>query len=401
MNHPSPEPGNASAPAGTAPGHSVPASAAAERPRLLGLTRAELIARSVGWGFSAIHAASLWNELYLQGRRARAEITPHDRLPARYLERVFNECDLGSPPVAKETRSADGFTRKYLLALHDGHRIETVLMRYSGRVTACVSSQVGCAMGCVFCATGQMGYTRHLTAAEIVTQALHVDAVLRETASDSAARADLAEPSLAEPGHASPHHRHERLRNIVFMGMGEPLHNYDAVMQAIDILRDPCGLALAAQKITVSTVGVVPGIRRLTAERRVVHLAVSLHGATQEERAALVPAARKWPLDELMDACREYTATLGRRIFFEWTLIEGKNDGPANAHAVGALLRGIPAQVNLIPLNPTIGYDGRPTHPAAARAFQEVLATYGIPCTVRQRRGIDIAAGCGQLASAE
>jgi len=184
------------------------------------------------------------------------------------------------------------------------------------------------------------------------------------------------------------------------MGMGEPLHNYDAVMQAIDILRDSAGLALGAQKISVSTVGVVPGIRRLAAERRPVHLAVSLHGATQAERAALVPAARKWPLDELMDACRDYTTTLGRRIFFEWTLIEGKNDGPDHAHAVGALLRGIPAQVNLIPLNPTLGYDGRPTAPTGARGFQDVLAGYGIPCTVRQRRGIDIAAGCGQLAVA-
>ena len=375
-------------------------SPSALRPHLLGLTRPELTALAAEWGFARVHVASLWNELYLKGRRAPSEFSPRDQMSARFLDRVFTECDFDFPSTAKETHSADGFTRKYLLGLRDAHRIETVLMRYSGRTTACVSSQVGCAMGCVFCATGQMGYSRHLTAAEIVAQALHVDRVLRETA-DSDPQVGGTAPALAEPAHASPHHRHERLRNIVFMGMGEPLHNYDEVMRAIDILRDEAGLALGAQKICVSTVGVVPGIRRLTAERRRVHLAVSLHGATQEERAVLVPAARKWKLDELMDACREYTSTLDRRIFFEWTLIEGKNDSPEQARAVGELLKGIPAQVNLIPLNPTFGYDAQPTQPKGARAFQDVLATYGIPCTVRQRRGIDIAAGCGQLAIAE
>ncbi len=375
-------------------------SGAPRRPHLLGLTRPELVALAAEWGFARVHVASLWNELYLKGRRTPAEFHPHDQMSARFLDRVFGECDLDFPATAKETHSSDGFTRKYLLGLRDAHRIETVLMRYSGRTTACVSSQVGCAMGCVFCATGQMGYTRHLTAAEIVAQALHVDRVLRQT-SESDPQVGGAAPALADPAHPSPHHRHERLRNIVFMGMGEPLHNYDEVMRAIDILRDEAGLALGAQKICVSTVGVVPGIRRLTAERRRVHLAVSLHGATQEERATLVPAARKWKLDELIDACREYTSTLDRRIFFEWTLIEGKNDGAEQARAVGELLKGIPAQVNLIPLNPTFGYDGQPTQPVGARVFQDVLATYGIPCTVRQRRGIDIAAGCGQLAIAE
>jgi 23S rRNA (adenine2503-C2)-methyltransferase len=300
---------------------------------------------------------------------------------------------LGRLPVARETHSSDGFTRKYLLTLNDGHHIETVLMRYTGRTTACVSSQVGCAMGCVFCATGQMGYTRHLTAGEIVAQAVHVDRVLRATAAET--------PALAETGHESPHHRHERLRNIVLMGMGEPLHNYDAVMKAIDILRDPSGMALGAKKISLSTVGVVPGIIRMADENRPIHLAVSLHGATQAERLALVPAARAWPLDMLMDACRYYTTKRGRRIFFEWTLIEGKNDGPDQAHAVGALLRGMPAQINLIPLNPTAGYGGAPSHQAAARQFQDILAAYGLPSTVRQRRGIDIGAGCGQLAVAD
>jgi len=185
----------------------------------------------------------------------------------------------------------------------------------------------------------------------------------------------------------------------VLMGMGEPLHNYDAVMTAIEILRDQTGLALGAKKITISTVGVIPGIIRLADEGPPANLAVSLHGATQEERAALVPTAKKWPLDALMDACRYYIARQKNRIFYEWTLIEGKNDGPENAHAVGRLLKGQLAQVNLIPLNPTAGYDGGPTGRDAAHRFQQILTGYGLPSTVRQRRGIDIAAGCGQLAT--
>jgi 23S rRNA (adenine2503-C2)-methyltransferase len=182
--------------------------------------------------------------------------------------------------------------------------------------------------------------------------------------------------------------------------MGEPLHNYDAVMAAVGVLLDPSGLGLSAERITISTVGVVPAIRRMADERCPVHLAVSLHAATQEERAALVPVASKWTLDELMDACRHYCARLGRRILFELTLIDRINDTPAHAHAVGRLLAGLPAQVNLIPLNPTAGYLGAPSRSEAASRFQRILADdYALPSTVRQRRGIDIAAGCGQLAA--
>ncbi len=357
---------------------------------LYGFTRPELVALVTGWGMSAVHAARLWKYLYLEGMDDFAAMS---ELPARLRSRLETETMPGRLAIARETHSSDGFTRKYLLALGDEHRIETVLMRYTGRTTACISSQVGCAMGCVFCATGQMGYTRHLTPGEIVAQAVHVDRVLRHTAEEN--------PALSEADHFSPHHRHERLRNIVLMGMGEPLHNYDAVMKAADILCDGAGMGLGAKKITLSTVGVVPGIIRMTDEKRQMHLAVSLHGATQAERLALVPAARAWPLDALMDACRYYTETLDRRIFFEWTLIEGKNDGPDQAHAVGALLKGMQAQVNLIPLNPTSGYAGLPSHNTAAKRFQEILAGYGLPSTVRQRRGIDIGAGCGQLAVAE
>jgi 23S rRNA (adenine2503-C2)-methyltransferase len=354
---------------------------------LYGLTRDELRELFARWGFAAVHADRLWNYLYLQlADSFSPEAMPE--LPVKVRNRLLAEAALGVLPIARETDSRDGFTRKYLLSLTDGERIETVLMRFTGRVTACISSQVGCAMGCVFCATGQMGYSRHLTPGEIVAQAVHVARALRSAAK-------LA--SLGEDDEVT----RTRLRNVVLMGMGEPLHNYDAVMHAIDILRDPSGLAIAAERITLSTVGVVPGILRLAQEKRPLHLAVSLHAATQAERAALVPAARKWPLEELMAACRTYSESTGRRIFYEWTLIEGKNDSAEHARAVGALLHGLPAQVNLIPLNPTSGYDGVPTRSDAARNFQRVLADeFALPSTVRQRRGIDIAAGCGQLATA-
>jgi 23S rRNA (adenine2503-C2)-methyltransferase len=171
-------------------------------------------------------------------------------------------------------------------------------------------------------------------------------------------------------------------------------------MKAVGILRDQNGPAIGVRRITLSTVGVIPGIVRLADETSPPHLAVSLHAATQAERAALVPVAVSWPLDALMDACRYYCEKQQRRIFFEWALIAGRNDTPEQAHAVGRLLRGLPAQVNLIPLNPTIGYDGAPSDRTAARRFQDILAGYGHPSTVRQRRGIDIAAGCGQLATA-
>ncbi|MBL9210998.1 MAG: 23S rRNA (adenine(2503)-C(2))-methyltransferase RlmN [Opitutaceae bacterium] len=361
------------------------------RINLYDLTREELRVQFARWGFAGVHAETVWNRMYLQAADA---FTPEAMpgVPAKVLDRLGADAALGVLPTALETDSSDGFTRKYLLALADGERIETVLMRFTGRVTACISSQVGCAMGCVFCATGQMGYTRHLTPGEIVAQAVHVARALRPRRISPLASGPS--PLAHEDAVAPP-----RLRNVVLMGMGEPLHNYDAVMHAIDILRDSAGLALAAERITVSTVGVVPGILRLAQEKRPLHLAVSLHAATQEERAALVPAARKWPLAELMAACRTYSETTGRRIFYEWTLIAGRNDTPAHARAVGALLHGLPAQVNLIPLNPTSGYDGAPTRSDAAKRFQQILAAeFSLPSTVRQRRGLDIAAGCGQLA---
>jgi 23S rRNA (adenine2503-C2)-methyltransferase len=321
-----------------------------------------------GWGFSDYHVGRLWEQLYRERATSIAEM---DTLRPDLRERLLEEATLGRLTTQLAIDSSDNLTRKFLLCLEDGQSIETVLMRYPGRATVCISTQVGCAMGCVFCATGQMGYIRNLTPGEIVAQVLYVMALL-----------DEGEDSL---------------RNLVLMGMGEPLHNYDAVMTAVDILTHDSGLAIGPRYITLSTVGLPLGIRRLADEERPINLAVSLHAATDAERTALVPINKRWSLAQLVDACRYYIEKRGRRIFFEWALIAGENDTPEQAHAVGRLLQGLDAHVNLIPLNPTTGYEGAPSDPTAARQFQEILAAYDLPSTIRQRRGIDIDAGCGQL----
>ncbi|HEX5105842.1 MAG TPA: 23S rRNA (adenine(2503)-C(2))-methyltransferase RlmN, partial [Pirellulaceae bacterium] len=322
------------------------------------------------WSIAPIHAARVMKYIYREGAGSAQEMS---ELPASLRRRLAEEFSWDDLEQCSEAVSSDGFTRKLLLGMADGQRVEAVLMQFRGRWTACVSSQVGCAMGCVFCATAQMGLVRQLTTGEIVQQVVHANRLLHQ-------------PGLA-------------LRNVVLMGMGEPLHNYDAVMKAVAILCEPTGLALAPRHITLSTVGVIPGIVRLADERQRVNLAISLHAATQEERAKLVPPARAWPLDELMAACRYYAGKLQRRIFFEWALIDGQNDSAEHAAALGQLLDGLPSHVNLIPLNPIAGYDGVPTPPASAKRFQAILAAHVIPSTIRQRRGIDIAAGCGQLAA--
>jgi len=324
-----------------------------------------------GWGYSSYHTRQVWTGMY---QKLAASVPSLPDLRDDLRERLQQEAVIMPLIPTLTIDSSDRLTRKFLLRLPDGETIETVLMWFKGRATACVSTQVGCAMGCVFCATGQMGFTRHLTPGEIVAQVLFVENHLQQ--------------------------QQKALRNIVLMGMGEPLHNYDNTMAALDILTDPHGRAFAPKHITLSTVGIVPGIRRLADEERPFRLAVSLHGATDEERSALVPPAKRWALAELMDACRYYAQKRNRHIFFEWTLIAGENDAPAQAHRLGRLLQTVPAHVNLIPLNPTAGYDGTPTRRPAVKAFQAVLAAYDIPSTVRQRRGIDIAAGCGQLKAA-
>lgn len=322
-------------------------------------------------GLSPTHARTLFRLLHRE--LAPCPQNSPEALPP--LRRWLAARPLAREPVisvASEVASSDGLTRKFLLRLADGQTVETVLMGFTGRHTACVSTQAGCAMGCVFCATGQMGFVRNLTPAEIVAQVHHVQAALRASGQSD-------------------------LRNLVLMGMGEPLNNYETVMTALEILCDRRGVNLGPSRVTISTVGVVPGIRRMARERCPYPLAVSLHGSTDAERSALIPAGRRWSLAELVEACREYTVETGHRIFVEWTLIDGCNDSAEHAARLAALLQGIPSHVNLIPLNPTEAFNGAATGKNAAQAFQRVLREAGIPSTLRQRRGIDVAAGCGQL----
>lgn len=309
-------------------------------------------------------ARQLWRGLH-EGRRVE-DLT---ELPRSLRARVAGELP---PELAcdSESLSDGGDTVKWLWRLADGAAVETVLMRYPDRATVCVSSQAGCAMGCSFCATGQMGFTRHLTAGEIVEQVV------------------LAR---RQRGPA------ERITNVVMMGMGEPLANYNPTWTAIERLH--ADLGFSARHITVSTVGVAPGIRRLATERLPVNLAVSLHAANDDLREQLVPLNRRYPIRDVMDACRAYIATKNRRLSFEWALIDGVNDRSSDAVELAALARPLRAHVNLIPLNPTPGYGARGTSPAGVRAFAERLCSGGVNATIRRNRGTDIGAACGQLAA--
>jgi 23S rRNA (adenine2503-C2)-methyltransferase len=308
----------------------------------------------------------VWRGLHQEGRRP-AEMT---NLPGALRARLEEALPPALRPVT-ESVSDGGQTVKRLWALPAGAQVETVLMRYPDRATVCVSSQAGCAMGCAFCATGQGGFNGHLTAGEIVEQVVW------------ARRA------------AAP----DRLSNVVFMGMGEPLANYDRVWAAVVRLHDHLGLS--ARHVTVSTVGVVPGIRRLAREALPVNLAVSLHAANDDLRNRLVPLNRRYPLAHLMEACRQYRAAKGRRLSFEWALIGGVNDRPPDALELASLASPLGAHVNLIPLNPTPGYPVRGTPPAGVRAFRDRLIDLGVNATVRRNRGTDIDAACGQLAARE
>lgn len=330
----------------------------------------ELNSLLLEWGYPAFRANQIWTGLYKNFWNSPEQFST---LPRDLKDKLGEYFIFNSITPSLILNSTDGQTTKILFSLADGKQVETVLMRYERRRTLCISTQVGCAMGCTFCATGQMGFSRHLTSGEIIAQVMFFAKMLHENL--------------------------ESVTNIVIMGMGEPFHNYSNTMNAVDRLNDPDGYNFGARRITISTSGLVPAIKKFASEKRQINLAVSLHSSTDEARTNMMPINKSYNLAELIDACREYTDLTGRRITFEWALINGVNDSTEEAVRLAGLLKGMLCHVNAIPLNPTTGYNGKATTKDRAENFKSVLEQNGIPCTIRIRRGIDIQAGCGQLAS--
>ena len=328
-------------------------------------------------GLPAFRANQMLHALYREFVSDYAELR---QLPAAAREALAERIAFGPATEVRRVASEDGNTTKLLLRMGDGTLIETVLMQYPDpgqkhpRSTVCVSTQAGCAMGCVFCATGQMGFERNLTAGEIVTQVIHIARVLKA--------------------------RGEHVTNVVFMGMGEPLANYGETVRAVRILTDPRAFGLGQRHITISTVGIIRAIDRLAAEGLQVGLAISLHAANEELRQRLVPTAGPHSVQEIVSAAKRYFKATGRRVSFEYALIAGENDTPQCARELVRLLRGTPTHVNLIPVNPTAGGFGRPER-SNVIAFERALLDAGINCTVRVEKGSEISAACGQLRTDE
>ncbi|MFU8773126.1 MAG: 23S rRNA (adenine(2503)-C(2))-methyltransferase RlmN [Anaerolineales bacterium] len=327
------------------------------------------------WGEPNFRAKQVWQGIYKQLKATPEEI---QNIPKPLRTKLLEEFSFSYLKPEITLSSKDGETTKTLFRLPDNQSIETVLMSYTRRQTLCISTQSGCAMGCVFCATGQMGFRRNLSSGEIIEQVLFF------------ARQIMVEGTS--------------VTNVVLMGMGEPFHNYDSTMEAIDRLNHPDGLNLSARRFTISTVGLVPMIKRFTKEKRQINLAVSLHAIDDDLRSTMIPLNKKYPVEQLLNCCRDYVKTTRRRITFEWALINDVNDSIEQANKLGRRLRlfildGAPlCHVNVIPLNPTQGYGGKATTRERAIAFKSELERLSIPCSIRIRRGIDIKAGCGQLA---
>lgn len=356
------------------------AFAMGKRGILLDLTKEALQQRLAAWGEPSYRADQIWHWVYRRGAASFAQMT---NLPTSLRARLEEQFIIDPLREVGAITSRDRLTRKVLFALPDGHTIESVLMLYQRRRTLCISTQVGCGMGCPFCATGLSGLARNLTAGEIVAQVLHFARFLSDP--EAGGRDAVAVP------------RPTRVTNIVLMGMGEPLANYDATWQALYRLTDPAGFGLGARHITLSTVGLVPMIDRMAGEPLQIGLAISLHAPNDALRDQLVPINRRYPLRELMAACHRYVERTHRRVTFEYALMAGVNDRLEHADELARLLRGLLCHVNLIPLNPVKSSPFQPSTEEDAQAFLRRLQQHRIPVTMRLRRGVEIDAGCGQL----
>jgi 23S rRNA (adenine2503-C2)-methyltransferase len=329
-------------------------------------------------GQPAFRARQIWEWTYRRFARRFEDMTD---LPRDLRERLASEATIDPLNVATQVVSKAGDTLKVLFTLHDGQTIEAVLMLYDNRRTLCISSQAGCAMGCSFCATAQGGLARNLSAGEIVAQVLYFARYL--------AHSELPPLTTVDrPTHVS---------NIVLMGMGEPLHNYNNVWAALRRLTDPAAFGLGARHITLSTVGLAPMIDRMADEDLQIGLAVSLHAPNDEIRTPLVPVNRAYPVDEVLAAVRRYAQKTRRRVTFEYALMRGINDTPQLASQLARKISGLLCHVNLIPLNPIPDSPFQPSTSVDAEAFATILLDAGIPTSIRLRRGIEINAGCGQL----
>lgn len=332
------------------------------------------------WGQPAFRARQLYRQLYVN---LTDEVGAMSDLPRALRQRLTDETQISSLHLQRLQSGDQGQTRKALFALHDGAVVETVLMIYRDRATVCVSTQAGCAMGCTFCATARMGLLRNLSTGEIIEQVLWAARELKTSSGE----------------------RRTELSNIVFMGMGEPFANYDRWWGAVERLHDPHGFNFGARRMTVSTVGLVPGIRRLAQAALPINLAISLHAPDDTQRTALMPVNQRYPIADLLDATRDYITQTNRRVSFEYVLMQGHNDTPAQARLLADLLRGASRRdplrlchVNLIPWNPVPGEPFSRSERQRVLDFQQVLHDRGVACTVRVERGVDIAAACGQLA---
>ena len=333
---------------------------------LAGLERQEIADFVESLGHKRFHATQIYRWIWKRGVSAFAEMTDLPRTLRAVLE---EKARVATPATLTRAVSEDG-TQKFVLGFDDNRQIESVFIPDTPAQTFCVSTQVGCAMGCAFCLTGKMGLIRHLSAGEIAAQVRVLADAL-----------NLRESRF----------------NIVLMGMGEPLHNYDATMKALRIIADKQGLAVPPKRVTLSTVGVLPGLEKLAAEEFMPNLAISLHATTDEQRSQLVPINRKYTLEDLIAACARFPVAKRRRITFEYVMLAGVNDTPEDARRLVRLLSGIKAKVNLLPLNEAAGIPFSRPADDRVNAFARVLADRGVVVSVRRSRGRDIRAACGQL----